>query len=101
MIFSATFALTLLLTHVAHALPHPGHGSASIPPASLTGSIYPLTSSLSPSPSSATAYNPKSSSGNHPEPSTLSTTVRATFDTTYDNRDGSLNGVTCSNGENG
>ncbi|KAI0280007.1 hypothetical protein BGY98DRAFT_1141255, partial [Russula aff. rugulosa BPL654] len=28
-------------------------------------------------------------------------TVRATFNTTYDNGSGSLNGVACSNGENG
>jgi hypothetical protein len=27
--------------------------------------------------------------------------VRATFDTTYDNKSGSLNGVACSNGANG
>jgi hypothetical protein len=59
MIFSTTFALAaLLLTPVAHALPHA-------------------------------------------EPSTRSETVRATFDTTYDNKGGSLNGVACSNGANG
>ena len=59
MIFSTTFALAaLLLTRVAHALPHA-------------------------------------------EPSTRSTTVRATFDTTYDNPTGSLNNVACSNGANG
>jgi hypothetical protein len=52
------FALALLLTHVALALPHA-------------------------------------------EPSTQSTTVRATFDTTFDNASGSLNGVACSNGANG
>jgi hypothetical protein len=56
MIFSTTFALAaLLLTHVAHALPHA-------------------------------------------EPSTRSTTARATFDITYDNPDGSLNNVACSDG---
>ncbi|KAF8467134.1 SnodProt1 [Russula ochroleuca] len=27
--------------------------------------------------------------------------LRATYDTTYDNKDGSLNGVACSNGPNG
>ena len=37
----------------------------------------------------------------HAELSTRSTTVRATFDTTYDNRAGSLNGIACSNGANG
>src|ERR1700733_8945967 len=59
MIFSTTFSLALLLlTHVAHALPHTG---------------------LTP----------------------RSTTVRATFDTTYDNPSGSLNNVACSNGANG
>jgi hypothetical protein len=59
MIFSTIFALAaLLLTHVAHALPHA-------------------------------------------EPSTRSTTVRATFDNMYDNPSGSLNSVACSNGANG
>ena len=58
MIFSITFALALLLTHVAHALPHL-------------------------------------------EPNARSTTVKATFDTMYDNRNSSLNGVACSNGANG
>jgi hypothetical protein len=58
MIFSINFALALLLSHVAHALPYA-------------------------------------------EPNTRSTTVRATFDTTYDNASGSLNGVACSNGANG
>ena len=58
MIFSITFALALLLTHVAHALPHA-------------------------------------------DPNTRSTTARATFDYTYDNASGSLNGVACSNGANG
>ena len=33
--------------------------------------------------------------------STRSTTVRATFDATFDNPSGSLNGVACSNGDNG
>ena len=59
MIFSSiTFILALLLTHVAHALPHA-------------------------------------------DSTTQSTTVRATFDTTYDNRGGSLNSVACSDGANG
>jgi Cerato-platanin len=52
------FALALLLTHVALALPHA-------------------------------------------ESSTRSITARATFDTTFDNAAGSLNGVACSNGANG
>jgi len=56
--FPITFSLALILTHVAHALPHA-------------------------------------------EPSTRSTTMRATFDTMYDNASSSLNGVACSNGENG
>jgi hypothetical protein len=56
MIFSTVFALALLLlTHVAHALPH----------------------------------------------AERATTVRATYDATYDNPSGSLNGVACSNGPNG
>ncbi|KAF8489426.1 Cerato-platanin-domain-containing protein [Russula emetica] len=60
MIFSITFALALLLTHVAHALPHAEHNNTR-----------------------------------------RSTTLLATFDTTYDNPSGSLNDVACSNGANG
>jgi hypothetical protein len=56
MIFSTAFALALLLlTHVAHALPH----------------------------------------------AERSNIVHATYDATYDNPSGSLNGVACSNGANG
>ena len=42
-----------------------------------------------------------SGSCNTPEPSTPPTTLKVTFDTTYDNKDGSLNNVACSNGANG
>ena len=59
--FSITFALALLLTHVAHALPHAEHNTRS----------FNILNSL------------------------------ATFDTTFDNPSGSLNGVACSNGPNG
>ena len=61
MIFSITFAVALLLAHVAHALPH----------------------------AEAAQHN------------TRAFTTEATFDTTFDNPSGSLNGVACSNGPNG
>jgi hypothetical protein len=57
MICSATFALALLLTQVARALPQAGN--ASSPPASSTGSTYSPTSSQSYSPYSTTAYYSK------------------------------------------
>jgi hypothetical protein len=57
MICSTTFALALLLTRVARALPQAG--SASSPPASSTGSIYSPSSSQSYSPYSTTAYYSK------------------------------------------
>jgi len=37
----------------------------------------------------------------HADHNTRATTVRATFDGTYDNQSGSLNSVACSNGEHG
>jgi Cerato-platanin len=57
MICSATFALALLLTQVARALPQAG--SASSLPASSTGSTYSPTSSQSYSPYSTTAHYSK------------------------------------------
>ena len=36
-----------------------------------------------------------------PQPAPTPTPLRATFDVTYDNKDGSLNNVACSNGDNG
>lgn len=75
-IFSATFALALLLTQVAHALPQASPSNAS------------------PTASSAPSNAPQP---NLPTPSPL----RATFDPTFDNPDGSMDGVACSNGVNG
>ena len=176
MIYSATFALALLLTEAARALPQPGN--ASISPVSSTGpgSTYPSTRTPSSSPYSSTSsgcscystpmpYPPTDkndtsySSGSYPAgsssstcscssstpypssqpsytssslytstkepyppttttpysymppskpssncstpPKAPSTTLRATYDTTYDNKNGSLNSVACSNGANG
>ena len=141
MIFPATFALALLLTEAARALPQPGN--ASISPASSTGSGLPYLSSSIPSSSpysssscscsSSTPYSSsqpsytssssytstkepyppttttpypymppsKSSSNCGTPPKAPSTTLRATYDTTYDNKNGSLNSVACSNGANG
>ena len=136
MIFPATFALALLLTEAARALPQPGN--ASISPASSTGSglLYSSSSTPSSSPysssscscSSSTPYSSQPSytssspytSTKEPYPPTTttlypymppskpssncstppkppSTTLRAT----YDNKNGSLNSVACSNGANG
>ena len=55
---------------------------------------YPPTTSPYP------PYPPSKPDGKNPEPNTPSP-LRATFDTTFDNRDGSLNNVACSNGPNG
>ena len=61
--------------------------SPYLPP---TGSCPPTTTPYPTKPHS------KPSSPNAPAP-----TLRATFDTTYDNKNGSLNSVACSNGANG
>ena len=160
MIYPSAFALALLLTEAARALPQPGN--ASISPASSTptpssspyssasggcscystptpysstdknGTSYPSGSSSSCSCSSSTPYPSQASytssspytSTNEPYPPTTttpypsvppykpssncgtppkapSTTLRATYDTTYDNKNGLLNNVACSNGANG
>src|SRR6266404_1981717 len=57
-----------------------------------TTSIYPPKQSYPPT---TTPYPPVKPSTPTPSP------LRATFDNTFDNKDGSLNGVACSNGENG
>ena len=43
----------------------------------------------------------KPEKGSNPESNTSSLTLRATYDTTYDNKSGSLNSVACSDGPNG
>jgi len=84
--------------------------SSSIPypssqPPYTSSSSY--TSSKEPYPPTTTSPYPyvppskPSGSCSIPEPSTPSTTLKATFDTTYDNKDGLLNNVACSNGANG
>jgi len=125
-IFSATFALALLLTQAAHALPQPQASpsdafpspsfsvastpepseSAAPPSFSPSDSVVPPSfspsmsapfpaSSISPSPS-APPTQPE------PEPSLPTPSpLRATFDPTFDNPDGSMDGVACSNGDFG
>ena len=66
----------------------PSYTSSPYPPP--TGSCPPTTTPYPTKPHS------KPSSPNAPAP-----TLRATFDTTYDNKNGSLNSVACSNGANG
>ena len=117
MMYSATFTLALLLTEAARALPQ--LGNAFIGPASLTGpgSMYPssqpsytstssCTSTKEPYPPTTTMHYPsvppsQPSSNCGTPPKAPSTTLRATYDTTYDDKDGSLNNVACSNGANG
>ncbi len=45
--------------------------------------------------------SPTPGKGKNTEPKTPFSTVRTTYDTTYDNKSGSMNGVACSNGANG
>ena len=66
----------------------PSYTSSPYPPP--TGSCPPTTTPYPTKPHS------KPSSPNAPAP-----TLRATFDATYDNKNGSLNSVACSNGANG
>lgn len=72
---------------------------------SYTSSSYPSPKETYPPTTPPYPSNPptKPSDGNKnkPEPSTPSSTLRATYDTTYDNKSGSMNGVACSNGPNG
>jgi Cerato-platanin len=77
MFYTVTLVLALFLTQATHALPQaPASGS---PAHSWIPSSTPSASSL--------------------PPPTI--TARATFDTTFDNRAGSMNNVACSNGVNG
>ncbi|KAH9975957.1 hypothetical protein BGW80DRAFT_1295522, partial [Lactifluus volemus] len=77
MFYTVTLVLALFLTQATHALPQaPASGS---PAHSWVPSSTPSASSL--------------------PPPTI--TARATFDTTFDNRAGSMNNVACSNGVNG
>lgn len=67
-------------------------------------SSYPSPKETYPPTTSPYPYKPptKPSDGNNkPEPGVSSSTLRATYDTTYDNKSGSMNGVACSNGANG
>jgi len=80
-LFSATFALALLLTQVAHALPQAG----------------PSDGSLETTPTTQSSPPPNEPEPDLPTPSPL----RATFDPTFDNPGGSMDGVACSNGDNG
>jgi hypothetical protein len=73
MVYLSTFILTLFLTQIARAQPPACHD--------------PITpESLNPD----TEYNLQ-----------IPSPLRATFDQTFDNPQGSLNGVACSNGDNG
>ena len=77
MIYFTTFILALFLTPIARALPHAG-GDPNYPDSPI-----------------AIRYDERQYSQPPPSP------LRATFDTTFDNSQGSLNNVACSNGDNG
>ena len=64
-------------------------------PPSYTSSSYSSPKVNYPPKTTPTPYKPLS------EPNTPSSTMRATYDTAYDNKSGSLNSVACSNGANG
>ena len=108
-IFSATFALALLLAQVAHTLPQGPLSSvsptpmptsvASIPPES--SFVPPSFSGPPPSPASPTG-SPPTAVPNAPQPNLPTPSpLRATYDPTFDNSTGSMDGVACSNGANG
>ena len=61
---------------------------------------YPPSGSGSYPPKESKPYPPKSAEPPQTSPPT-SATLRATFDTTFDNKSGSMNNVACSNGANG
>jgi Cerato-platanin len=80
----------------------PPYTSSSYPSQpSYTSSSYTSAKETYP-PAKTPSYEPPSKpvDGNKPVPE-ASSPLRATYDTTYDNKDGSLNGVACSNGPNG
>ncbi|KAN0126456.1 Cerato-platanin domain containing protein [Russula decolorans] len=70
---------------------------------SYTPSSYSSPKVKYPPKTTPTPYQPpsKPENGSNPEPNTPSLTLRATYDTTYDNMSGSLNNVACSDGPNG
>jgi hypothetical protein len=78
MIYLTTFILTLFLTHIAHALPRACRDPIS--PESSTQDPY---------------YDAQYNLLIQPSP------LRATFDNTFDNPQGSLNNVACSDGDHG
>ncbi|KAH9998221.1 Cerato-platanin-domain-containing protein [Russula vinacea] len=80
--------------------PYTSSSYPSQPP--YTSSSYPSPKETYPPTTTPSPYEPSSKpvDGNQPGPKVLSS-LRATYDTTYDNKDGSLNGVACSNGPNG
>jgi hypothetical protein len=91
-IFSTTFALALLLTQVAHALPQ----GPSFAPPTFSPSPFPTSPTVS-IPTTTPSAVPNAPLPNLPTPSPL----RATYDPTFDNSTGSMDGVACSNGPNG
>ena len=80
--------------------PYTSSSYPSQPP--YTSSSYPSPQKTYPPTTTPSPYEPSSKpvDGNQPGPK-VSSSLRATYDTTYDNKDGSLNGVACSNGPNG
>jgi hypothetical protein len=92
-IFSTTFALALLLTQVAHALPQ---GTSFTPPSFSSPSPFPASPTVS-IPTTTPSAVPNAPQPNLPTPSPL----RATYDPTFDNSTGSMDSVACSNGDNG
>ena len=88
----------------------PYTSSSETYPPTKSSKPYPLDGSEKPYPpkGSETPYPPKGSEKPYPPkgsetPSTppATSTLRATFDTTFDNKSGSMNNVACSNGANG
>lgn len=72
----------------------------SQPPYTPSSSYTPPKESYPPTTTMPYSHSPSKPSGT-PVPGAPTTTLKATFDTTYDNKNGSLNSVACSNGANG
>jgi len=70
---------------------------------SYTSSSYSSPEEKYPPKTTPTPYQPpsKPEKGSNPKSNTPSSNLRATYDTTYDNKSGSLNSVACSDGPNG
>lgn len=73
----------------------------SQPPYTPSSSYTPPKESYPPTTTMPYSHAPPSKPSGTPVPGVPATTLKATFDTTYDNKNGSLNSVACSNGANG